>query len=239
MDLGKKNTNQISGNRRSVLYVGHEKTGKTFNAFSWPRPYGIYLDDNQDTLARYTGIPYDAPASFAEYKAILAELRTRKLDVETIVVDSFSRLAQMLRAELQGPGKMDQQKWGALLDGLLFSTVDLMSLLQPKGDHQGYHVVGTAHLVRVTDSEGNLIQYAPHIQGQFRDWLPRMFNTVLGTDFKTTPVPKGPGNIEYRAEYIVYTTPPNNFWKLGGGFADLLPGQCSGTYESLSKAWTS
>jgi hypothetical protein len=239
--LGKYNTDQISGNKRTVLYIGAEKTGKTYNAFSGPAPSGIYTDHNQDTLAEYPCVKYDSPTTFKQLEEIVRELELRTAPFETVVVDGFSVLSQMRKAEIQGIGSMDIQKWGSLFDDMLRVTGQLLALAHPTDNHPGYHVVGTCHINRMTDKDGALLEYRPHIQGQFGIWLPRMFNTILGTDFKTDKVITGTGpgkKIEYSASYVVYTSPPNNYWKLGGGFASKLPPVTSGLFKDLSKAWT-
>ena len=241
-ELGAHNTSEISSNKRTVLYIGAEKTGKTYGAFSWPKPYGIYTDHNQDTLAEYPGVPYDSPDTFKDLEEIVRELSLRTAPFETVVVDGFSVLSQMRKAEIQGGGSMDIQKWGGLFDDMLRVTGQLLALAHPTDNHPGYHIVGTTHINRMTDKDGALLEYRPHIQGQFGLWLPRMFNTILGTDFKAekkiTRKGTGPPEIEYEAKYVVYTTPPNNYWKLGGGFASKLPPVTSGLFKDLSKAWT-
>ena len=235
--------------KRSVLYWGPAKSGKTHQALTWPDPFVCYFDNNLATLLKFD-VPYVALNSFAEFESeVMPAIRTKKIKAKTIVIDSYSFAAQYLRQETQGSSdKMPIHAWGTVMDKLWRVTKELTELASQE---DGYNIIATVHERDVTDGDGGLIRFDPAIQGQFKDWLPRFFDTVLVMQ-KEQKKEAVNGKIMETVSYVAHTVPPTSHWicgdGVGGGIGDksedvapgvpkALPGKLSGTYTSLMEAW--
>lgn len=249
--------------KRSVLYWGRPKTGKTHCMLTWPKPFVIYWDDNLSTLLKFK-VPFVHTNEKGERltwedfeKYILPAIRNRTIDAETIVFDSYSYASQDLRKSMQGSAdKMPIAKWGSIMDRLFAATKDMTEACLPDPsdpNKRTYNFIASVHEQPVLGDDGELVKFKAAIQGQFAEWLPRFFDTVLVTDVKIEkqpdPITKVVGN---SATYFVHTVSPDKYWIAGDGVGgDLgdksvefsptmpkkLPATLSGTYQSLSKAW--
>jgi len=214
--------------KRSVLYIGKAKTGKTHFALSWPKTFVIYWDENMSTLLKFDTAfikknTKGENLTFEDFEnKILPAIKNRTIDAETIVIDSVSFMAQVLRqAEVPAieKGKSNRAKWGEVFDRLWQVFKDLAEVTQPdlaNPDRRTYNLVCTVHERDVMDEDGNLVRYDPSIQGQFKDWLSKFFDTVLVTDIEYERVSKG-NTVERVPRYIVHSIPPNRYWVAGDG----------------------
>ncbi len=257
-----RHTEEIDAPSRSVLYWGSAKTGKTHNCLTWPDPFVIYWDDNLATMLKFD-VPFislnanQEPLTFEEFRTqVLPAILNRKIPAKTIVFDSYSYCSQRLRRKVQGTrDKMRIQDWGKVFDPLFEITHQLCEMTQKEG---GYNFVATVHEkdkwgAVEGDEDDKFIQYDPAIQGQFKDWLPRFFDTVLVTSVEeaTITVDNRP---QKSIRYIANTVPPNKYWICGDGVGgdtglgdkndnysqrtpNKLPPKMSGTYPALMEAW--
>lgn len=249
--------------KRSVLYWGKPKSGKTHCMLTWPKPFGIYWDDNLSTLLKFN-VPFVHTNQKGERltwddfeKYVLPAIRNRSIDAETIVFDSYSYAAQDLRKTMQGNSeKMPIAKWGTIMDRLFAATKDMTEACLPDPSDptkRCYNFVASVHEQPVLGDDGELVKFKAAIQGQFAEWLPRFFDTVLVTDVilekQLNPQTK---QVEQVAKYVVHTVSPDKYWIAGDGVGgDLgdksiefsptmpkkLPSVLSGTYPSLMAAW--
>jgi len=239
----------------SVLYIGRAKTGKTHCVMSWPKPLVIYWDSNDATMRKFLDNAVDVvlPRTFKEFEnQILPRIANREVDCETIVMDSYSFAASLLKLEVQGGrDKPRVQDWGTIFETLtrvtnaIASTTSHDAMAGPHKDRR-YHFVATTHDRDTYDDDGNLVKVDPAIQGQFKDWLPRYFNTVLVTGSEISKkMLKPPGSdtakITYSKDYFCWTCPPTGAWPAGDGFGGgkykELPAKVDGTYPGLASAW--
>ena len=238
--------------RKSVLYWGPEKTGKTFLALTWPNPLMIQLDHNWATLQGHPGVPVIAPGSVRDLTTnILPAIRNRQLTelvrsklegfseytVETIIIDSYTALDGIHQEELTGAGKMEFSHWAThkrmyeqLTQGCASATKTLAS--QPG---ETYNFIATVHETIDKDEEsGRVLAIWPSVDGSFKKSMRQYFDAVLITDFKLEKQPKGPP----KGNFFVHTSPPDSFRKCGiGGKGLKFPAHCQGDYTSLMKHW--
>jgi len=230
----------------SVLYQGPTKSGKTHAALSWPKPFAILWDKNMATARKFGFDPLAgagnccAPRNWDEFeKQILPKIRRREIAAETIVFDSYSFAAGALRTGIQGTrDKLPIAGWGTVFDKLVTATNEIAAVCNQKG---GYHFVATVHNRDTYDDEGQLVKVDPGIQGQFKDWLARFFDTVLITSSVLEKV-RVDDEVVRRQKYFCYTVPPSEHYACGdgvggGGKYNVLPPQVEGTYKGLMEGW--
>jgi hypothetical protein len=228
--------------RFSVLYVGQPGTLKTTYALSWPDPMFEYWDPNDATLKKVPGVKYIMHPTIREHETqILPAIQNRELDCGTIVIDSFSFLADAYIKELKGTkDKLDIAQWGTLLDRLDRTCKIILGAKQPKGNHPGYHIVATCHERDVYDSDGNLVRISPAIDGQFKDRIARYFDAVFITAMEMERVQRDDKWVKEPA-YFILTGPTDKYRvaldRIGGGRRKRLPLRMEGTYPALCEAW--
>lgn len=245
-----QSTNSPAPERLTVLVQGPPKTGKTHLWTTFPRPFAIYYDPNLATLSKFPGISYCTPTSYSELAmSVLPEIQHRKLDADTIVLDSASFLADRLLNELQGGRpKLDHSGWGLLLSRLSSTMNILVDAARPlpgRPDARSYHIVVTVHERAEQTEQGGLVKVTPAISGSFRDSIARYFNTVLLSAIETQlvqqPQPGGGTKAVREARYLVHTVPPDDFHHcgdgVGGGKYRVLPPKLENTYGALTAAW--
>lgn len=183
-----------------ILCVGRTKTGKTFFAGSFPRPFVINTDKGLATL-KSKNIPYltiermtaenmgndSILSSWVEVRQILNDLRyqegkyweaVEKYKPGTIILDSVSALSDLMEAEViaNPPDKKDRSDTLFLSDyniiqRRLFSILDMFRELP-------YHVVATAG-IDITQDEMQRILENPHATGsKLGPQIPHFFDEV-------------------------------------------------------------
>ncbi len=260
-------TNKLEAPKGSVLYIGREKSGKTFSACSWPSPAVICFCHNPETIFKFDvqvifpGRTKANPEPTISQKLdawrfnILPAIKNRKLSelcgkkIETIVVDDLTQLALSYKMKLMGAGKeaipktvakMDFDSWNLYLMWLQSDVSLLTEATKPDltGNRESYNIICVAHERDTTDDNGAIIKISPAVDGQMKDILPSMFGSVLWCDVEKEKDKNGKVTGQ---RYYCHTISPDKYRRAGDGFGGgrfaLLPPKISGTYPELAKAW--
>lgn len=241
----------------SVLYLGPVKSGKTHNVLSWQAAGPmllVYWDVNLGTVnARVDPAQtlvlsplvkqfqqFILPAIDSGDLVKLAQNQDQEAllsSVVTIGFDTYSHISAKMLAAMRGAdGRLSQADRGVFLNAMLEWTTKLSDVAKAGR----YNFIATCHDRTYTNDSGSVIGIGPHIEGQFRDLLPRFFDTVLWTKVSTKNEVVD-GKPQKRTSYFVHTVPPDSFREcgdgLGGGRYNKLPPTMEGTYPKLAKAW--
>jgi hypothetical protein len=251
----------IKESKLSVGIIGEPKSGKTHFAFTFPKPIVCFYTDLNTQTADGFVQDYDEgeivlikPPSVqgkprAEDWVYYAQsfvpmVQNREFEAATIVIDSYSFLAERLVAHIQGSGdNMTIPGWGRVLTTHIDRMTALLSATQPIPGKRNYNIVVNCHLKAVTDKNDVLEYYAPAIQGAFHKEFVKCFGTVL----ISRAVAKQDivdGKMQTIGQnHFCWTIPPmEGKYFCGDGVGGkagrkALPPKVENTYDALCKAW--
>lgn len=246
-------TSTIEQRRIALLLFGEQDTGKTFCAFSFPDPFGMYFDTNLATLRKFKDIPFITPTSWQEMERNwIPAIRSRRLSelvgrkIQTVVVDSLTFFNASRQQEMTNKGKMEMSNihWSELYAGLhalVQAGANATKPLSDQPDAETYHFVCTVHKTMRAGKKGENPKVVPTVDGQMRDQLFSFFDAVLCTDSqsvaRTLPSEGGkPGKTVYEKQRFAWTVDPDQLTKsknhVGPIDAKVIP-----TYANLSRSW--
>jgi hypothetical protein len=240
---------------KNVCYWGTQKTGKTFYACSYPNPVCIVLDPNLGTLNEHPHIPQLIPESWDQIERdILPAIKQRRMtellqasgnpawqdyEVQTIIVDSYTHLAMLIKSELTYDSDKEMgydgwDKYQARLKKVLRTHTQAALPLPGK---PFYHAVGTIHEKWMTNEKGEIQGCGPAIQGSANETFFSFWSAILATDKRVTETGAGIQKTT-KVEYFCHTIPPDRHRKEVVDPTGELPPKTGGRYEDLMKHWT-
>ncbi len=241
-------TDEDTEDKLSILYRGQEKTGKTFNMATFPKPFFIYADKNISTIRKFPNLDYSPLENYGQWHdqllpELLAGTETWLKAYDTLAIDSLSALFRMCKAWGEYKNYKGFDLWGYVLTTFVGDLELYLSLGKAAG-REGkptYHTVASVHEQEIMDDAGALLRIGLAIQGQSAGQVAPLFDSVFCTE-STTKKKMTPGQPpETAAEYFIYTVSPDRFRKcgdgIGGGKYKTLPTKMQGTYPDLMKAW--
>jgi hypothetical protein len=189
-----------AGSCRSVLLKGASGSGKTH--FALDETAGpvliVYQDNNRMTLEHFLSrrsdlyeLHFDTWAEFSD--VLVPRVRTRLVDVTSIIVDTGDMLQAMMWREIQGAkSRLTTPDFGTGLSRLSSTFTDLTNACRPlppqagrtyaPEGHPGYNLIVCWHLSDVTNEQGALLRTTPRVLGQFKDHVEDLFDLVLLMD---------------------------------------------------------
>ena len=235
----------------NVLLAGPPKSGKTHCFGTWPDPFCLYWDKNLATIRKFPGVTvvpmsdwqvfetYGIPALrkrcwFAEEDG---EIVLKPLTCGTFGVDSISTMFDLLFAHLAN-SLSGFDLWAAMLSKSMYAMRAIVDLATPKPGLPHCHVVLTCHTRGRENSAGNLVKVTLNIDGQAKDKIPALFDSVFLARRENTKDERGNTTLNS----FIYTVNPNkHFSFIGDGVGDgkfaTLPAKTGGTYQELMTAW--
>lgn len=155
---------------KALVYWG-AKRGKTTLAATSPNP--LYLCSENGLLSIADKSPqYWIIRELEDLRKAYAYLKDNKTPFDTIVIDSLSEIAKVIKDNLtdRGKNKMTIQLRGNYSEEVM-QTIRQIVLLD-------YHVVVIVHSKDVTDDSGNVVFYDIAIDGSAKNEIPRYFDTI-------------------------------------------------------------
>lgn len=234
-------TGEVENLRITGLYLGPEQTWKTTMALTWPDPFVFYFDKNTATLENNPDKrPFYCPRSFKEFQfEVLPAIVNRRIDAQTIVIDTASSAAAAAKFEIQGRAEsFEIRDYGTLLTRLWSTFDQLLDQKKPKGDHPGYHIIITSiekEWMRKVGNDLVLDRVRPQIDGDFKNVLPTMVEFTFLSRVRKGAKDSAP-------EPYVITVPPGPEYYCGdrigtGTRFRRLPAELDGSFPSLARAW--
>ena len=187
--IGFYNTDE--GKPKRVMTYGDTGVGKTLFAASWPKPFFIDTDRGGATLEG-TGIPYLAlnrgDKVFDVTMDVIRKLREKKppfdkLEVETLVIDSFTNLAEDIMIEAMRfppPGLNAKDPNGAKpeWDHYAIAAARMKNIVMDARETGCHNVFICATKLEKDDVRGNF-EGKPNIVGGYRDLIGYDFDYVF------------------------------------------------------------
>lgn len=241
------------------LYLGPPKVGKSTLLASWPNPFLVAWDPNQETfLKHHPSCPRVTPDSPEQFERdILPWLLGGGLaqefpDVETVVVDTLSFMARAYELEILGTANKMDNKGG---DWMVFSNRmsrvlgQLTRLAKSNTLPKNYHFIASCHekekYVAVRGDGGmerQLVGIDPAVAGQTAGLIAGYFDFVIyvtrGKKNVRITDQTAPGGyrIEQRPHYQALGFEPSDHRAPAGGslWGHSIPsGPIDATYQGL------
>ncbi len=251
----------ITEQKLSVAATGDAKQGKTHFWCSFPRPIVcLYTDTNTQTADGFISDAGEGDITMLRMPSVgntektasddwsfystqfVPAVQNREIEAETIVVDSYSALADTLVRHIKGGGEMTIPAWGRVLSTHQDRMYALLSATQHVEGKRNYNIVVTCHLDADTGKSDVILKYFPAIQGAFKKKFNGMFGSVFIMRSEATKETVNDRMVSTGVDHFMLTVPPSDMYNCGDGVGGkagkaALPPRLENTYEALVKAW--
>lgn len=231
----------------ALLLIGEPKSGKTTFAMSFPKPWILDLDNNLAGALRYhgdkqegfffedlDGVDADKKWSVA-VKAI--EEACSSPEVETIIIDGLSVMAELLQKYILANTKKDSSNSKLIIAGEECMQMNhwtpfknLMSGIIMACKSSGKKLVFLCHEDTLTSATGSVIGYRPMIQGSLRNNIAGYFTDVWRTQ----------SGVKAGKPYYNVRFAPKNMMQIGNSLGikedelDVTGKKCDQIWKSIS-----
>lgn len=187
----------------ALLLIGMPKSGKTALALSFPKPYFLDLDKNLAGALRYHGDDFDPSTLYFDDLSTPEGKPPHKLnklwgesckaldtaiaspDVETIIVDGLTILADYLQKYILSSTSRDSSKGKLIIAGEECMQMNhwtpfqsLIKQLIMECRASGKKLIFICHEDQLTDKDGTLLGYYPLIPGSLKKNIAGLFTDV-------------------------------------------------------------
>lgn len=162
---------KASVHKLKVLLYWAAKRWKTTLANTSPDP--IFLCAEQGLLSVEDNAPYRwIIKNLEDLKKAYDYLKNNKTPFKSIVIDSLSEIAKVIKDNLtdKGKNKMTMQLRGNYAEDVMQTVRQIVNL--------DYHVVVIIHSKDVTDDSGNVVFYDIAVDWSAKNEIPRYFDTI-------------------------------------------------------------
>lgn len=181
----------------ALLLIGEPKSGKTTAALCFPKPFVLDLDNNLAGAIRHHGDDFDMnELYFEDLEGVEQDKRwsagvlaikeaCASPDVETIIIDGLSIMAELLMRHILANTKRDSSNSKLIIAGEDCMQMNqwtpfknLMSGIIMACKSSGKRLVFLCHEAPLTDKNGAVLSYRPMIPGSLKNNIAGYFTDV-------------------------------------------------------------